>query len=188
MKAHRSIGLMALWLAGCVALPAPSPFAAKRDVLGEWGYRVIRLEQREGLWVDATASNPVSVEAEVSEAFITFLDVNDRQPVQRFRITEHVTIDGGVVVSDMRPWTDRNGLVVDWSEGLIAPTLLMDRGQSVESAPWSGIEGIRSELPSRDAMGEAYRWSMPGLYEVRICDGSDPACVVPVFVRHELTR
>ena len=191
MNAHASIGLLvAMSALGCAPFVEPSRYTVKYDVLGEWHYRVIRMEQREGRWVDATASDSVTVQARVGESFLTFVDPNDAREIQRFQIVEHVSVDGtGALIPDPRAWSERNAMDLDWTEGLIAPTLLMDREQTVESTPWlSGLEGIRSELPTRDAVGDALRWSMPGLYEVRTCPGSDAECLALAVVRHEFTR
>lgn len=193
MNARLTIGLAATtaWMcSSCAPFMEPSPYTVKHDVLGEWHYRVVRMEQREGLWVDATASDSVTVEARIGESFLTFEDANDAHALQRFRIDAHVSVDGtGALVPDARAWTERNAMDLDWDEGLVSPALLMDRMQTVESTPWlSGIDGIRSELPTRDATGEAFRWSMPGLYRVRTCAGPDAECVALVVVRHEFTR
>lgn len=190
MNAVRALALVSVSALGCAPFVEPSPFTVKYDVLGEWHYRVIRMEQRDGLWVDATASDSVTVEARIEEHFLTMEDANDAHVVQRFRIREHLSVDGtGAVVPDARAWAERNAMDLDWSEGLISPALLMDRMQTVESTPWlDGVGGLRSELPTRDAVGDALRWSMPGLYEVRICPGAEPECVARVVVRHELTR
>ena len=190
MKLRASVGWVMAMSLGCAPWTEPSAYTVKHDVHGEWHYRVIRLEQRDGLWVDATASDSLSVEANISESFLTFEDVNDAHAVQRFRIAEQVSIDGtGAVVPNTTPWMTQNAMALDWNEGLIPPALLMDRMQTVESTPWlDTIDGIRSELPSRDVAGEAYRWSMPGLYRVRTCTGPDAECVALVVVRHEFTR
>ena len=190
MNARPSIGLVVAMSLGCAPFVEPSRYTVKHDVLGEWHYRVVRMEQREGLWLDATASDSVTVQARVGESFLAFVDPTDSREIQRFAIAEHVSVDGtGALVRDTRAWSERNAMDLNWGEGLIAPVILMDREQTVESTPWlSGLEGIRSELPTRDAVGDAFRWSMPGLYEVRTCSGSDAECLALVVVRHEFTR
>jgi hypothetical protein len=191
MKRHASIGwVTAMSIVGCAPFVEPSPYAVKHDVLGEWHYRVIRLDQRDGRWLDATTSDSVTVEARIGESFLTFEDPEDAHVVQRFRIEEHLSVDGtGARVPDERTWDQRTAMALDWTEGLVPPVLLMDRMQTVESTPWlEGIDGIRSELPTRDATGEAFRWSFPGLYRVRTCAGPDAECVALVIVRHEFTR
>ena len=200
-------GLVAMvMLMGCESGSGPinchpaARLMEKADIEGSWSYTTTIVEERDGVWVDVSTSEPLLVQARMDEHFIVFETITDPHPAQAFRVWRHGTIESEVVEScggtgfretyDSRPWSAHNGFSMGWSQGLVRPPSLRDRAGEVSPGYLSSDPNEMwwpLELPLRDAAGEAVRWSMPSNYFIATCNDSE-ACFSEVLVRHTFTR
>ena len=193
---------MVMLVGGCESAPINchpgTRLMAKADFEGAWSYTTTIVEERDGVWVDVSTSEPLLVQARIDEDFIVFETITDPHPAQAFRIWSHGTIESDVVewcggtafreTYDARPWSAHNGFTMGWSQGLVRPPSLRDRAGEVSPGFISSNEmWWPVELPLRDAAGESIRWSMPSNYFIATCNDAE-ACFSEVRVRHAFTR
>ncbi len=204
MRMHLGLGVIVMMVTGCESGPISChpqpPLMAKADIEGAWSYTTTIVEERDGVWVDVSTSEPLLVQARIDEDFVVFETITDPHPAQAFRVWAHGTIESDVVEAcdgprfretyDLRPWTEDNGFSMNWSQGLVRPPSLRDRAGEV--SPGFVASDILNalaplELPFRNDAGEAIRWSMPSNYFIATCNDAE-ACFSEVLVRHTFTR
>lgn len=180
---------------GSTSCDLPPPLLMKTDIEGPWSYTSTIMEERDGVWVDVSTSEPLLVHARVDENYVVFDTIADPQPAQVFRVVRHGTIEAELVQTcageraretvDARPWSEHNGFSMVWSAGLIAPPSLREREGNI--SPGFLTMTPMPELPLRGAAGEVLRWSMPTNYFIATCNDSE-SCFSEVLVRHTFTR
>lgn len=177
--------------ANCHCLQTPT---RKAEIEGVWSYSATRVERREDAWVDVETSTPVLVRGRVMEHYVEFETLVDPQVIQAFRVYGHATIENDVITGrccsgprvtyDGRPWQEHNGFRLGWTETQLPPPLVLEGALEV----YPTFFGADPNFALDSVMHDAMHWRMPSAYEVRTCEGDEPACVTTITVRHSFTR
>ena len=81
---HLGLGVMVMMVTGCESGPISChpqpPLMAKADIEGAWSYTTTIVEERDGVWVDVSTSEPLLVQARIDEDFVVFETITELAP------------------------------------------------------------------------------------------------------------